>query len=111
MSNGEEQAPPPARSALFLDVQRYQAMLDSPELSDAERAAFIEALWGIVVGFVDLGFQIHPLQQGQPACGQLSPSSGELATALADMLSSQPIKSEQADSRSMPQQGPDEENP
>jgi hypothetical protein len=51
------------RPALTLDVARYEAMLADPVLSEAERRAFLEALWGIVVAFVDLGFDIHPLQQ------------------------------------------------
>jgi hypothetical protein len=51
------------RPALTLDVARYEAMLADPALSEAERKAFLEALWEIIVGFVDLGFQIHPLQQ------------------------------------------------
>jgi hypothetical protein len=38
-------------------------MLADPALSEAERTAFLEVLWEIVVGFVDLGFHIHPLQQ------------------------------------------------
>jgi hypothetical protein len=51
------------RPALTLDVARYEAMLADPALSEAERTALLEALWEIMVGFVDLGFHIHPLQQ------------------------------------------------
>jgi hypothetical protein len=51
------------RPALTLDVARYEAMLADPALSEAERTAFLELLWEIIVGFVDLGFHIHPLQQ------------------------------------------------
>jgi len=51
------------RPALTLDVARYEAMLADPALSEAERTAFLEVLWEIIVGFVDLGFDIHPLQQ------------------------------------------------
>jgi hypothetical protein len=51
------------RPALTLDVARYEAMLADPALSEAERTAFVETLWEIVVAFVDLGFDIHPLQQ------------------------------------------------
>jgi hypothetical protein len=51
------------RPALTLDVARYEAMLADPALSESERTAFLEALWEIVVTFVDLGFDIHPLQQ------------------------------------------------
>jgi hypothetical protein len=51
------------RPALTLDVARYEAMLADPALSEDERKALLEALWEIIVGFVDLGFEIHPLQQ------------------------------------------------
>jgi hypothetical protein len=51
------------RPALTLDVARYEAMLADPALSEAERTAFLEVFWKIIVGFVDLGFHIHPLQQ------------------------------------------------
>jgi hypothetical protein len=51
------------RPVLTLDVARYEAMLADPALSQAERTAFLETLWEIIVGFVDLGFHIHPLQQ------------------------------------------------
>jgi len=48
-------------------VQRYQQYLDDSGMSDAEKQSFIEALWVIVIGFVDLGFGVHPLQE---VCGQ-----------------------------------------
>jgi hypothetical protein len=51
------------RPALTLDLARYEGMLADPALSEAERRAILEALWEIVVAFVDLGFGIHPLQQ------------------------------------------------
>jgi hypothetical protein len=50
-------------TALTLDIARYEGMLTDPALSEAERTAILEALWEIVVCFVDLGFNKHPLQQ------------------------------------------------
>ncbi|WP_300071798.1 hypothetical protein [uncultured Ruegeria sp.] len=50
-----------------IDVERYQAYLDDPALSDAQREDIIQALWTIIVAFVELGFGVHPVQQ---ACGQ-----------------------------------------
>ena len=44
---------------LTLDVERYQAMLDTPGLSDQEQTAMVETLWQLVVGFIDLDFQIR----------------------------------------------------
>ena len=70
-------------------------MLDNPELTEEEGTAFIEALWGIIVGFVDLGFQIHPLQQVPSACGQVAPTAEDLAKIFADVVSSPPATPEQ----------------
>jgi len=62
----DAQAPKPA--ALEVDFERYQSYLDEEDLSEAEKQAFVEALWSIVLNFVDLGFGVHPLQK---VCGQI----------------------------------------
>lgn len=56
---------------LEVDVQRYQEYLDDPALSETERAQIIKALWTIISGFVELGFDVHPVQQ---ACGKVENS-------------------------------------
>ena len=53
-------------SALTLDVDYYQALLDDSDAPEDIKRKLIEKLWSIVVGFVDLGFSIHPLQQANP---------------------------------------------
>ncbi len=72
MTNHTDQdAPTVTRPRLVFDVERYQKMLDKSDLTEAEKTAFLETLWSVVVGLVDLGFEIHPLQQsGSEACGQ-----------------------------------------
>ena len=50
-----------------VDVDRYQSYLDDPALSESERTQIIKALWTIISGFVELGFDVHPIQQ---ACGK-----------------------------------------
>ena len=54
----------PPRRALTLDLAYYQSHLDSADYTDDEKRALIEALWTIIVAFVDLGYGIHPAQQG-----------------------------------------------
>ncbi|MEO0781596.1 MAG: hypothetical protein AAFZ46_07530, partial [Pseudomonadota bacterium] len=49
-----------------LDVDRYQSMLDAPEMADEQKNELIEALWTFVVCFMDLGYKIQPLE----SCGQ-----------------------------------------
>ncbi len=58
-----------ASRSIEIDVERYQAYLDNPALSAAQKEEIISALWKIMSAFVELGFGIHPIQQ---ACGQLS---------------------------------------
>ncbi|MEO1405119.1 MAG: hypothetical protein AAFV54_01340 [Pseudomonadota bacterium] len=55
------------RRALTLDVERYQRYLDVADIGDDEKRAFIEALWTIIVNFVDLGFEVRP----ENPCGKL----------------------------------------
>ncbi|SPF80663.1 hypothetical protein [Pseudoprimorskyibacter insulae] len=65
--------------SLTLDVERYQAMLDAPDLSDAQRRELIETLWQVVVGFIDLNVEIRTTDEGVgESCGKLpklSPSA------------------------------------
>lgn len=51
-----------------IDIEKYQAYLDHSGMDDAQKAEWLNALWTIIVAFVDLGFGVHPAQQ---ACGQL----------------------------------------
>lgn len=57
----------PARPTLAVDVERYQAYLDGSDFSDAQKEEFLQALWSIIVSFVELGFGVHPLQE---VCGK-----------------------------------------
>ena len=66
--------------SLTLDVERYQAMLDAPDLSDAQKRELIETLWQVVVGFIDLNVEIRTKDEGAGKnCGQL-PQSAPAAT-------------------------------
>ncbi|MEM8570362.1 MAG: hypothetical protein AAGG56_05565 [Pseudomonadota bacterium] len=51
-----------SQRALTLDVDLYQSYLDESDLTDDEKQAFLEALWNLVVSFVQLGFGVHPAQ-------------------------------------------------
>lgn len=55
---------------LKLDVARYEELLSDFDMSEEERAALLEAMWNIIVSFVDLGFDLHPLQQIATEVGQ-----------------------------------------
>lgn len=64
--------PPPARPVLRLDVSLYEKHLAGSDMTEEEKRAFLETLWSIIVGFVDLGFGIDPVRQAQDAaaCAQ-----------------------------------------
>ncbi|WMS43117.1 hypothetical protein RDV64_01550 [Acuticoccus sp. MNP-M23] len=64
-----------ARRAEF-DVARYAALLEGSDLTEAQKGQFLEALWSIIVAFVDLGFGVHPLQQVED--GKIRSDSGDL---------------------------------
>ncbi|MBB4123958.1 hypothetical protein [Martelella radicis] len=67
-------APP----GLQLDVALYQQFLDEVDISEAEKQAFIETLWNIVLIFVDIGFGIEATQQAMNAITEaaLAPDEG-----------------------------------
>jgi len=59
------------RPALRFDVARYEKMLNECDITEEQRQDYLETLWTVIIGFVDLGFDIHPLQQATTeACGQ-----------------------------------------
>jgi len=58
-----------ARPIVTVDVDKYKSWIEDSGLSDAEKTEFLQALWSIVVTFVELGFGVHPLQE---VCGQNS---------------------------------------
>lgn len=56
----------PARPIVGVDLEKYKAFFDDPTLTEAQKEEFLQALWSIVVTFVELGFGVHPLQE---VCG------------------------------------------
>lgn len=75
-----------ARPIVTVDVNKYQAFLDESDLNDAEKEEFLEAVWSIVVTFVELGFGVHPLQE---VCGQNSEISSERPKDAFDRVRSE----------------------
>jgi translation elongation factor EF-1beta len=55
------------RPIITVNVEKYQVFLDDSGLSEKQKEEFLQALWTIIVAFVDLGFGVHPLQE---VCGQ-----------------------------------------
>ncbi len=59
--------PETAPARLSIDWDAYLPFLENEDISEEQKRELIEALWSIMVSFVDLGFGIHPIQQ---VCGQ-----------------------------------------
>lgn len=53
----------PSYPALEIDYALYEQMLEGSEWDADQKREFIETMWSIVVAFVDLGLDIHPVQQ------------------------------------------------
>lgn len=84
-----------ARAVVTFDAARYEHFLEEMDLTDEQKRALLEALWSIIVGFVDLGFGVHPVQQ---SCGQnaqddsATADQGDDAVCLKDGHSPQIIQ-------------------
>jgi len=65
---------------LTIDWELYGQHLEDSDMSDAEKRKFIEALWSIVVSFVDLGFGVHPAQLVTGNCCEQDQRNGVLVT-------------------------------
>lgn len=73
MPNQHPQPPPPkcpptehvpnsttfTRPTLHLDAEEWLPYLDDPDASDEEKRQLIETLWGIVLSFVDLNWNVE----------------------------------------------------
>ena len=66
-TSGVSQPTADKSKSLTIDYQLYEEYLEDSGLSDQEKKEFLNTLWQLVVGFVNLGFGVHPLQQ---ACEQ-----------------------------------------
>ena len=71
--------PPPC---VRFDVERYDQLLDQPDLTTEQKREFLEAMWNLIVGFVDLGFQVEPLDEGCEQVAISAPKHGETGNKL-----------------------------
>ncbi len=63
-------------NALEVNLEAYRPLLECDDISDADKAELLKALWSIIVSFAQLGWGVHPVQQAQEArqevCGQIA---------------------------------------
>jgi hypothetical protein len=84
--NALENTAAPAPPTLTVDVEKYQAFLDGADMTEAQKEEFLQALWSIIVSFVDLGFGVHPLQA---VCENEPISESKTPKSEFDMVSSE----------------------
>lgn len=75
-----------ARPVLTIDYEKYEHFFEESDLTEAEKRAFIETIWSVIVSFVDMGFGVHPVQQAQEACGKLAKNPPKSALTAPDGL-------------------------
>ncbi|MGB7433196.1 MAG: hypothetical protein WA921_12090 [Ahrensia sp.] len=76
---------------LTIDYALYAHYLENSDLSDEQKQEFLTTLWNLIVGFVDLGFGVHPLQQADPhPCGQEIDLSGIKSTKVVSSAKPMP---------------------
>lgn len=63
------------RETLPLDIERYRRYLDGMNLSEAQTAEMLRALWSILSAFVDLGFGVDSAHLARPQVRDEDPDS------------------------------------
>lgn len=84
----QKQNLPQRRRSLTLDAQKYQAMLDHPDVNQIQKAELIEALWTFVISFMDLGYEIKTLE----TCGKQERTSDPSEGSQVPMLSCKQVR-------------------
>lgn len=74
-----------ARPILKVDVEKYQSYLDGSGLNQDQKEEILQALWLIMVSFVELGFGVHPAQE---ACGKTRLLGKDASQTACDGVSS-----------------------
>jgi hypothetical protein len=90
---------------LSIDWELYGQYLEDSDLSEEDKRACIEALWSIMVSFVDMGFRLAPLPE---ICGQVLPleaASDKNDTAMINCKDSFNRSEKTADGHTLPSSG------
>lgn len=74
-----------SKPIVTVDVEKYQSYLDGSDMTDAQKEEFLQSMWQIIIGFVELGFGVHPLQE---VCGKDTETDGQDAKSCFDEVSS-----------------------
>lgn len=78
------------RPRASIDWEAYLPLIKDGDIPEDQKRELIETLWWIMLAFVDLGFDLHPIQQG---CGELPDLSPDL---IRDVVNSKHSTTTQA---------------
>jgi len=59
-----------------VDFERYAPLLKDADISDDQKRELLQALWSVIIGFVDLGFEVVPASSACGQNGETPPVSG-----------------------------------
>lgn len=82
-----------------VDVERYQAYLDGTNLTAAQKEQFLQDMWLVMMSFVELGFEVHPLQE---VCGKDAKTVTQCANGAFDELQSDKPKDDDKEQEPRP---------
>lgn len=51
------------RPTLTLDIETYLGQMEDWDITEAEKEDLLIALWGLLISFAEIGFDIHPVQR------------------------------------------------
>jgi len=88
-----------AKRMLKVDVERYQSYLDDTDMTPAQKEEFLQAMWLIMISFVELGFEVHPIQE---VCGKDGQIGTESALGALDALQSSHTKDDENEQEPRP---------
>ena len=77
---------------MSIDWEAYAAMLEESDMPLEQQKELIETLWGIVVTFVDLGFDLNPVQQ---ICGEPGDPGEEEPLDVVSLINQQTLREEE----------------
>ncbi|MEE2943832.1 MAG: hypothetical protein VX444_01525 [Pseudomonadota bacterium] len=81
-----------AKPILKVDVERYQSYLDDSDWTDAQKEEFLQNFWQVIVGLVEFGFGVHPVQE---VCGKDARTNTQNAAGAFDAVCSDKPESEE----------------
>lgn len=74
----------PLKNALTFDAHQFCHFLADSDWTEEQKIEFIEVLWQIVVSFVDLGFDLNPVQRAIESSSRLELDSGVVLDSICN---------------------------